>query len=99
MTKDKTVSDKELQLKLLYYGHSQVELQLLAGALDSEGIDYLLKRDVGLIDMAPATMFSPATEIKLYVAETDWVKAEPLAQLVVGDQWYPPKEDQLPRTV
>ena len=51
------MSDKELQLKLLYYGHSLVDMQLLGGALESDGIDYLVKRDVGLPDMAPGVFF------------------------------------------
>ena len=85
------MSDKELQLKLLYYGHSLVDMQLLGGALESDGIDYLVKRDVGLPDMAPGVFFSPATEVKLYVADTDWFKAEALAMLVLGDEWQPPR--------
>ena len=87
------MSDKELKLKLLYYGHSNVEMQLLCGALESDGIDYLVKRDVGLPDMAPGGFFSPATEVKLYVADTDWVKAEALATLVLGDEWLPPTDE------
>ena len=84
--------DKELDLKLLYFGHSEVELNLLEGALESDGIPYLLKRDVGLASQAPSVFFSPATEVSLYVSQSDWVRAEGLAQLVLGDGWERPEQ-------
>ena len=85
--------DGELKLRLLYYGHSEVELSLVQGALESEDIPCLVKRDVGMPSMAPSVFFSPATEVKLYVEESDWVTAEELARQVLGDEWEPPTED------
>ena len=86
------LSEKELDLRLLYFGHSDVELSLIEGALESDGIAYLLKRDVGLSSMAPSIFFAPALEVSLYVSRTDWVRAEGLAQLVLGDEWQRPMQ-------
>jgi len=90
--KNGSMSDKELNLKLLYFGHNEVELSLLGGALESDGIPFLVKRDVGMASQVPTVFFSPATETSLYVAQTDWVRAEGLAQLVLGDEWERPEQ-------
>jgi hypothetical protein len=86
------MKDNEVSLKLLYLGHNNVEMSLLKGALESEGIACVEKRDVGMVDQAPSRFYSPATESKLYVAAADWVKAEELARTVIGDDYEPPPE-------
>jgi hypothetical protein len=90
---DKHLSDKKLELRLLYRGHSMLELSLLSGVLESERIEFLQKRDAGLAEMAPSVFFSPLLEVQIYVAAADWVKAEALAQLVLGEDWQPPQVD------
>ena len=87
------MTDKSVDLRLLYLGHSTVEMALLKGALESEGIACVEKRDVGLADQAPSVFFSPALESKLYVATADWVKAEELAHTVLGEDYQPPPQD------
>jgi hypothetical protein len=87
------MTNNDIDMKLLYLGHNNVEMALLKGALESEGIACVEKRDVGLADQAPSVFFSPALESKLYVATADWVKAEELAHTVLGDDYQPPPQD------
>jgi len=87
------MNDNEVTLKLLYLGHNNVEMSLLKGALESEGIACVEKRDVGMVDQVPSVFYSPAMESKLYVAAADWVKAEELAHTVLGDSYAPPADE------
>jgi hypothetical protein len=82
-----------IDLKLLYYGHSRIEMALLKGALESEAIPHVERREVGLAEQAPSIFFTPATEVKLYVAAVDWVRAEALARRVLGEEWDAPTEE------
>ena len=88
------MNDTELKLRVLYYGHDQTEISVLCGALDSADIPFIQKRDFGLLNHAPAVFFSPGTEVKIYVAETDWVRAAELAQTVLGEDWEEPPPEQ-----
>jgi hypothetical protein len=87
------MTDNELDLRILYLGHNSVEMALLKGALESEGIACVEKRDIGLADQAPSVFFAPALESKLYVSAADWVKAEELAHIVLGEDYRTPPQE------
>jgi len=87
------MTDNEVDLKLLYFGHDAAELALLQGALDLAEIPFIPKRDFGLQSHAPAVFFSPGTETAIYVSQEDWDPALDLARNVLGDEWEPPEEE------
>lgn len=86
---DKVPDDKNLELRLLYLGHDMVEVSILMGALKSNDIPYIEKRDIG-IGLQIATV---ASETKLYVSRSDWVRAEELALIVLGATWEVPPDE------
>lgn len=86
---DKTPDDKNLELRLLYLGHDMVELSILMGALKSNDIPYIEKRDIGL----GLQIYSPVSKAKLYVSRYDWVRAEELALTVLGTSWEVPPDE------
>ena len=90
---DKTPEDKQLELRLLYLGHDMVEMAILMGALKSHQIPYVEKRDIGLGLQIATVFYSPATEAKLYVSRSDWVRAEELALTVLGTDWEVPPDE------
>jgi len=87
------MTEKELDLRLLYFGHDGAEIALLTGALDSAEIPYIPKRDFGLQSHAPAVFYSPGTEVKIYVSGEDWESAVDLARTVLGESWAEPKDE------
>ncbi len=90
---DKTPDDKNLELRLLYLGHDMVELSILSGALESNDIPYIEKRDIGLGLQIATVFYSPVSEAKLYVSRSDWVRAEELALTVLGESWEIPPDE------
>jgi hypothetical protein len=86
------MTDNDLDLRLLYFGHDAAELVLLQGALDAAAIPYIPKRDFGLQSHAPAVFYSPGTETAIYVSAEDWDRATDLTRTVLGDDWEPPDE-------
>ena len=87
------MTEKELDLRLLYFGHDGAEIAILTGALDSAEIPYIPKRDFGLQSLAPAVFYSPGTEVKIYVSGEDWESAVDLARTVLGESWAEPKDE------
>jgi hypothetical protein len=90
---DRVPEDEYLELRLLYLGHDMVEMAILMGALKSNGVPYVEKRDIGLGLQIATIFYSPATEARLYVARTDWVRAEELALTVLGENWEVPPDE------
>ncbi len=90
---DKGPEDEYLELRLLYLGHDMVEMAILMGALKSNDIPYIEKRDIGLGLQIATVFYSPATEAKLYVSRSDWVRAEELALTVLGASWEVPPDE------
>lgn len=88
--KDSKMGDDKVKLRLLYIGHSGAEIAILTGALDTQGVPFIMKREFGLQDQAPTVFFSPGTEAKIYVAEGDWERAVEMAQTVLGEEWEEP---------
>jgi hypothetical protein len=87
------MTDNELNLKLLYFGHDGAEIAILTGALDAADIPYIPKRDFGLQSHAPAVFYSPGTEVKVYVSGEDWEQASDLARTVLGETWEEPIDE------
>jgi hypothetical protein len=87
------MTENELDLRLLYFGHDGAEIVILTGALDSAEIPYIPKREFGLQSHAPAVFYSPGTEVKIYVSGEDWESAVDLARTVLGESWAEPKDE------
>lgn len=90
----KKLGGGKVPLRLLYLGHSGLQITILTGALESNDIPFIIKREFGLQDQAPTFFFSPGTEAKIYVAEGDWERAVEMAQTVLGEDWEEPTEDE-----
>ena len=82
--KEKENKKKEGSLKLLYTTSDMTYAEMLRGALDSKGIECLMKRGTGIHAQFGAVMPGELSLFKIWVTAQDYENALDIKEQVIG---------------